>query len=146
MPEPTTTTPALPLPLHPGIFEEDASGERRLVGTRCRQCGAHFFPRRTVCARCLSEETEIVPLSRQGTLHTFTVVHQSTPEFRTPYILAYADLPEGVRLLAPLAGVEPDRITVGMPLSLRVEPVRTDAEGRPILGYRWYAVPEVPHG
>lgn len=127
------------VPIHPGVFESEAQGEPRLVGTHCRGCGAHFFPRRAVCARCLSSEVEVVPLSPAGTLHTYTVVYQSTPEFPTPYILAYVDLPEGVRLLAPLAGVPVDQVQIGMPLRLRVEPVRTDPEGRTILGYRAYA-------
>lgn len=124
--------------LAPGIFVEDATGTLHLAGTRCRACGTHFFPRRQICARCLSPDTETVPLSDHGVLYTYTVVRQSTPEFRTPYVLGYLDLPEGVRVLAPLADVEPDAVGIGMPLLLRVEPVRTDAEGRTIVGYRLY--------
>lgn len=69
-------------------------------------------------------------------LYTYTVVFQSTPEFRTPYLLGYVDLPEGVRVLAPLADLAVDDVRIGMPLRLVVEPVRTDAEGRAVLGYR----------
>lgn len=146
MAEPTTTAQPEAIPLHPEVFTTDARGQWQLAGTRCRNCGAHFFPRRTVCAKCLSTETEVVPLSTRGKLYTYTVVHQSTPEFRTPYILGYVDLPEGVRVLAPLADLEVDRVRIGMPLELWVEPVRTDAEGRSVIGYRLHAVQEVPHG
>lgn len=135
MTEEAVTGPASPVPVYPGVFATDAQGEAHLVGTRCRQCGAHFFPRRAVCARCLSEETEVVPLSETGSLYTYTVVHQSTPEFTTPYILAYVDLPEGVRLLAPLVGLGAAQVRPGMSLRLRVEALRTDPEGRPVLGY-----------
>lgn len=144
MSEQTTAAPGGTVPLQPGIFEADARGAPQLVGTRCRRCGAHFFPRRTVCARCLSQDTEVVALSAVGTLYTYTVVHQSTPEFPTPYILVYVDLPEGVRLLAPLVGVEMDQVRTGLPLRLRVEPVRTDLEGRTVIGYRLYPA-EVSH-
>ncbi len=126
------------VPLRPGLFEVDAGGAVRLVGTRCRSCGAHFFPCRAVCARCLSRDLATVPLSARGTLYTFTTVHQSTPEFPTPYMLAYVDLPEGVRLLAQLAGTSPGEARIGMPLDLRIQPVGTDAAGRPVLGYRLY--------
>jgi len=138
MAEGSVTAQAAMVPLSPGVFETDPQGEPHLVGARCRQCGTFFFPRREVCARCLSADVEVVPLSAAGTLYTYTVVHQSTPEFPTPYILAYVDLPEGVRLLAPLAGVAADQVRVGMRLRLRVEPLRTDATGRTILGYRLY--------
>lgn len=145
MAEPLTAPPPASVPLQPDLFEEGAEGAPRLVGTRCRQCGARFFPRRAVCARCLSQDTEVVPLGSRGTLYTFTVVFQSTPEFRTPYILAYVDLPEGVRLLAPLEGLAPEQVRFGMALDLRVEAVRHDAEGRAVIGYRLYPAAEVAH-
>lgn len=126
------------VPLQPGIFVEDAGGTLRLAGTRCRACGAHFFPRRQICARCLSADMETVPLGERGILYTYTVVHQAAPGFPTPYILGYADLPDGVRVLAPLADIDPDEVQIGMPVILRVEPVRTDAEGRTLIGYRWH--------
>lgn len=141
-----SATQQLPaIPLQPGIFVEDPAGQLRLAGTRCGDCGTHFFPRRQICARCLSTQTETVPLSAGGVLYTFTIVHQSTPEFRTPYILGYVDLPEGVRVLAPLTGIEIDDVRIGMPLSLRVEPVRTDDQGRTVLGYRAHRAEET-HG
>ncbi len=131
------------VPLRPGLFETDAAGAVRLVASRCRECGAHFFPRRLVCARCLSRDMATVPLGTRGILYTYTTVYQSTPEFPTPYLLAYVDLPEGVRLLAQLTGVPPDQVRIGMLLELRIEPVHTDAEGRPVLGYRVYPGEEV---
>lgn len=131
------------VPLRPGLFEVDAAGSPRLAASRCQACGAHFFPRRMVCARCLSRDLGTVALGGRGTLYTYTTVHQSTPEFPTPYVLAYVDLPEGVRLLAPLVGIPPEEVRIGMPLELRVEPVRADAEGHQVLGYRLYPAEEV---
>lgn len=136
-----TTEPIPAIPLQPGLFMDDTSGTLRLAGTRCDNCGAHFFPRRQVCARCLSTETATVALTGRGVLYTFTIVYQSTPEFSTPYILGYVDLPEGVRVLAPVVGVEIDDVRTGMPVEVRVEVVRADAQGRPLLGYRLYPAP-----
>lgn len=145
MAETSTTEAAVPVPVHAVVFPEGAA-LTRVVGARCRQCGTHFFPRRTVCAQCLSTDVEVVPLSTRGTLYTYTVVHQSTPEFATPYILAYGDLAEGVRVLAPVAGLGADALRIGMALDLRVEAVRTDAQGRAVVGYRWYPAVEVADG
>lgn len=125
------------VPLRPGLFEAAAGGPPRLVGTRCEVCGAHFFPRRRICARCRSSATSTVALSTRGTLYTYTTVYQSTPEFATPYVLAYADLPEGIRLLAQLVAAPAD-VRIGMSVELRVEPVGVNAEGRPVLGYRFH--------
>lgn len=145
MAETSTTEAAAPVPVHAAAFAEGGDLSR-IVGARCRQCGAHFFPRRTVCAQCLSTDVEVVPLATRGTLYTYTVVHQSTPEFPTPYILAYGDLAEGVRVLAPLAGAAAEEVRIGLAVDLCVEPVRTDAQGRVVVGYRWYPAAEVRHG
>jgi uncharacterized OB-fold protein len=136
------TTPVF---LRPELFEVDAAGRAVLVGSRCEACGASFFPRRAVCARCRSARVATVPLGTRGTLYTYTTVHQSTPEFPTPYVLAYVDLPEGVRLLAQLVA-RPGEVRIGMPVELRVEPVREADDGRSVLGYRAYPVEEVTHG
>ena len=65
------------VPIEPGFFTvpDDPAAPPRLLGSRCRACGEHFFPRRLVCARCLAEGCEDVLLSTRGTLYTWTYVH-----------------------------------------------------------------------
>ncbi|MFD7506688.1 Zn-ribbon domain-containing OB-fold protein [Streptomyces sp. NPDC059850] len=50
-------------------------GEFRLLGTRCRGCGAVYFPREdTFCRvpRCGGTELDEVPLSRRGRVWSYT--------------------------------------------------------------------------
>ncbi|EFL21407.1 conserved hypothetical protein [Streptomyces himastatinicus ATCC 53653] len=50
-------------------------GDFRLLGTRCRACGAVYFPREdTFCRapRCAGEELDEVPLSRRGRVWSYT--------------------------------------------------------------------------
>lgn len=109
----------------------------RLRGSRCGSCGAHFFPARQVCSRCLEGDLERVGLSTRGTLYTYTVLHQAAPGFETPLALGYVDLPEGVRILGQIAGLEPDAIRIGMELDLHPEPFGHDEEGRTVMGFRF---------
>ena len=80
-----------------------ASGEQRLRGAKCNGCGAQFFPRGKVCLTCWSEDIADDPLPATGTLYAFTVVHVARKGWRTPYVIAYVDLDNGVRVSAPLA-------------------------------------------
>jgi len=50
------------VPVKTGYFTvpEDPATPPRLLGTRCDDCGEHFFPRRAVCAKCLSRRTSDV--------------------------------------------------------------------------------------
>jgi len=117
----------------PGVLDEEA----RVVGSMCPSCGARYFPLRQVCSRCLTPDLETVPLSDVGTLYTYTVVRQAAPGFEVPYVLGYLDLPEGVRLLGQVAGIEPEAVRLGMRLYLNVEPFGEDESGRAILGFRF---------
>jgi uncharacterized OB-fold protein len=95
-----------------------------------------------VCSRCLTEELETVPLSSHGTVYTYTVVHQAAPGFEVPYALGYVDLPEGVRVLGQIVGVEPEAVRIGMEVELSLEQFGENDEGRGLVGYRFLASPE----
>ena len=47
------------VPIKPGFFTipDDPSQAPRLLGTKCRACGEHFYPRRAICGKCMSEQT-----------------------------------------------------------------------------------------
>ena len=121
----------------PGEFELDADGTGHILGSRCGNCGAHFFPVRQACAGCLHDDLETIRFSTTATLYTFSVVRQSTPDFEVPYALGYVDLPEGVRVMAQLTGRDPEDYEIGMEMELVVEPFGEDSDGRALTGYRF---------
>ncbi|MCS7173603.1 MAG: Zn-ribbon domain-containing OB-fold protein [Armatimonadetes bacterium] len=124
------------VPLRPEVIRLE-EGRGKLLGGRCRSCGAWHFPPPEVCARCHGAEVEVAPLSGRGVVYTYTVVHQSTPEFRTPYVLVYVDFPEGVRVLGQLVRCPAESVRIGMPVEVVFEEVGEDAEGRKVVGWRF---------
>ncbi len=132
------TATAVPVKsFRPVELEVRRDGTGNLLGSRCRSCGAHFFPVRQACSGCLSQELETVRFSTEGTLYTFSVVRQSTPDFEVPYILGYVDLPEGVRIMGQISGCEPEDLVLGMDMTLSLEPFGEDTEGDELIGYRF---------
>ncbi|MCL6094839.1 MAG: OB-fold domain-containing protein [Actinobacteria bacterium] len=85
-------------------------GKVRLRASKCPTCGGVFQPPRSICPADGSSPLDDILLASEGTVYTFTVVRQSTPEFKTPYILVYVDFPEQVRVLMPYDGEEPPPI------------------------------------
>lgn len=128
---------AVDISYRPGELEVRQDGTGNLLGSRCRSCGAHFFPIREACAGCLSGDLETVRFSTEGTLYTFSIVRQSTPAFDVPYALGYVDFPEGVRIMGQIGGCELDDITIGMPMVLSLEPFGEDEDHNPLTGYRF---------
>jgi uncharacterized OB-fold protein len=76
---------------------------------------------------CRSFEWDTVVASGRGTVYSYVVVHHpQVPAFDYPLPIAVVELEEGTRLVADLVGVEPDAVTIGMPVT--VEFVTVDDE------------------
>ncbi|VAW08692.1 hypothetical protein MNBD_ACTINO02-632 [hydrothermal vent metagenome] len=136
----TLTVPAPGISFRPGELETHPDGTGNLLGSRCRACGAHFFPIREACAGCLSDDLETVQFSTRGVLYTFSIVRQSVPAFEVPYALGYVDFPEKVRIMGQISGCDFDDIKIGMDMELVLEPFGTDDEGNELTGYRFRPV------
>jgi uncharacterized protein len=126
------------IPIEDGYFTipDDPAERPRLLGSRCPACGEHFFPRRHVCAQCLTEGCEDVELGPGGTLWTWTYVH--VPLFAKKdrsvgsYGVGQVDLPEGPRVQAILVG-ERDDFTIGMALELDLETLSADGDDEVVI-------------
>jgi uncharacterized OB-fold protein len=124
-----------PAHLVPGLFEVDGEGRARLLGSRCALCGESAFPRRQVCPRCKRRTMEPTLLSERGRLFSFTVCHSAPAGWRAPYLQAYVELPEGLRVFGLISdAVEPrsDALEVGMQMEVVVERVGDESADAPV--------------
>jgi uncharacterized OB-fold protein len=108
----------------------DALKEGRFVSTKCSKCGNISFPPQADCPKCMGSEFTWVDLGREAKLVTFTHVQITPASFvdSDPYIIAIGQLPDGLKVLAWLEGVQREDAKPGM--SLRIEG-RTSKEGNP---------------
>ena len=117
-----------------GLFSE-ADGAPHLIGSRCRACEKHRFPRASMCSYCGGDELEDVALSDTGTLWGWTAVTAAPPGYRgeVPFGFGVVELPEGVRLITRLTEAEPSRLRFGQEVRLAIVPLHTDDEGRTVV-------------
>src|ERR1700682_5538139 len=82
-----------------------------LMGSKCGTCGSVFLDtHRLACSKCgATEGFTPIALSDKGKVYVFSVVHQSFPGIKTPYLTAIVDLPEGVSVRANLVDVDFDQ-------------------------------------
>jgi uncharacterized OB-fold protein len=90
-----TTRPAL-------VFVVD--GEHRPNGGRCPACDLRLFPFTPSCPSCTKTTMEVCRLASTGEVYSRSTVHVGAA---APYMLAYVDLDDGVRLLAKVRGDAP---------------------------------------
>ena len=99
-------------------------GEHKLMGSRCRSCGALHLPPRALCPACYGEEMEWVEMPQEGKLVAFTTVHigptamiEAGYDRKNPYCVGIVELSDGSRISAQILGVEaakPEDISIGM--------------------------------
>jgi uncharacterized OB-fold protein len=108
----------------PHIDEEmrpwwEALQRHELYVQKCRDCGDLRFHPRAVCPSCLSSRTEWVRSKGTGKIYTFTVTHQNQAAgFREslPYVMAWVELDEGVKMLTNIVDCPPEQVRIGMPV------------------------------
>ena len=131
------------VPVAEGLFEM-AGGEPRLVGARCLDCQALYFPQAGFCCnpQCQGKRVERFLLPGRGMLHSFTIQRYRPPAlFRmddwSPYAIGLVDLGEGLQVMAMLSEIALDEIRIGIALRLVFEPLYTDAERGQVLTYKF---------
>ena len=133
------------IPIAPNLFQFSPEGAR-LIGSRCVECGEVRFPVSEFCPQCCTATTETIPLSRRGTLYSFTVQRfRPPPPYRgpeefEPYGIGMIELPEGLRVTAVLADEDIDSLCVGMEMELIIMKLFEDEMGREVLGYKFRRV------
>jgi hypothetical protein len=108
----------------------EACRRRELHIQRCRDCATLRHYPRALCPSCLSQRTEWVRCSGKGTVYTFTVTYQNqSPGFRDalPYVLAYVELDEGVRMLTNIVDCAAEAVRIGMPVEVVFDDVTPTA-------------------
>ena len=115
----------------PHIDEEsrpfwEALQRHELYIQKCLNCGSIRYYPRALCPVCLSDKTEWLRCAGRGTVYTFTLTFQNqAPGFREslPYVMAYVELAEGVKMLTNLIDCKPDDVRIGMPVEVVYEDV-----------------------
>ena len=86
---------------------------------RCEGCGHHIWYPRFVCPACHGTATSWVEASGRGTIYTYTVVRRPPGgpwNDAVPFVVAYVELEEGPRVLSNGVDVDPNAVSVGMPV------------------------------
>ena len=87
----------------------EALKQNKLLGLKCKACGALTVPPKMACRQCGSFDMEVVDVKTTGKIRTFTTVFVGAEgrESEVPYILVIVELDEGPWLMGNLEGIDP---------------------------------------
>ena len=100
-----------------------------ICGTVCKGCGARFFPPRTDCNICLSDDVDWFPISGEGNLITYTKAMFAPAGFEkdVPYVLGIAEFSDGIKVFGRLdKSLSDDAVKPGMKVKIRVINLEND--------------------
>jgi uncharacterized OB-fold protein len=89
-----------------------------LVGVKCGSCGKVFFPPRAICPVCRRKSVgkiEPFKLKWEGTVYSFTEVHEGLDEkaIQKPYLVAMVEMDDGPRITGQVIDCETCDLQIG---------------------------------
>ena len=123
-------------PIAPGLFVAGDAGPR-LLAARCESCHQLHFPAAETCPYC-AERAVPEAVGPRGTLRLFTVVRTAPPGYQgpVPYGFGVVEMEAtGLCVLSRLDETALARLRPGLPVTLRIAPLFTDAGGREVLSW-----------
>lgn len=110
---------------------------KKILGSKCKGCGAQFVPPRKICTECNSTELEWAEMSGNGKVAAFSAIGVGTKFFvdkgysmKNPYCFSVIELEEGPMISGQLVGVDEknaDTINIGM--TVKAKFLETEIEG-----------------
>jgi len=118
-----------------------------MIGSKCSQCGRHFFPRRAICPECRRKgRMEDIKFSGKGTVFSHTVIRTPPAGFESyvPYVMVIVDLKEGARVVSQLVDCRPEEVSIGMPVESCFRKIREeDKSGLILYGFKFKPVKNI---
>ncbi len=92
----------------------EALKKNRLLGLKCKECGAITVPPKMVCRTCTSPDMDIIELGGKGEIKTFTTVNVASEgrQGELPYIIVMVEFDEGPWIMGNLIGIDPGEATM----------------------------------
>ena len=101
----------------------------KLLIQNCDDCHSPMTYPRKFCSECWSTNLGWKESSGKGTIYSFSVTYEGVePIFHDdlPIILAWIDLPEGVRMTTNIINCEPENVKIGMNVEVVFKPVTAE--------------------
>ena len=110
---------------------------KKLMGSKCKKCGAVDVPPRKLCIKCNSTDVDWIEMSGNGKIAAFSCISVGTTfmvekgySMKKPYCFSVIKLDEGPMISGQLLGVDetkPDTIKIETPVKIKF--IETDLKG-----------------
>jgi hypothetical protein len=118
---------------------------KKLMGSKCKKCGAVDVPPRKLCIKCNSTDVDWIEMSGNGKIAAYSCISVGTTfmvdkgySMKKPYCFSVIKLDEGPMISGQLLGVDetkPDDIKIETPVKVKFIETELKGETRVDLGF-----------
>lgn len=118
---------------------------KKLMGSKCKKCGAVDVPPRKLCIKCNSTDVDWIEMSGNGKIAAYSCISVGTTfmvdkgySMKKPYCFSVIKLNEGPMISGQLLGVDetkPDTIKIETPVKIKFIETELKGETRVDLGF-----------
>ncbi len=116
-----------------------------LIGSKCENCGTHYFPTKYICKKCRRKgKLARYQFKGSGKIYSFSLVTSPPEGFKNeaPYVMALVELDEGVRLTSQIVDWQgKKKLEIGDPVKVVFRKIQEDGhEGIIQYGFKFKPV------
>ncbi|MCS4538400.1 MAG: Zn-ribbon domain-containing OB-fold protein [Thaumarchaeota archaeon] len=115
----------------------------RILGSKCKECSAEFFPPVYKCRKCNSEKLAEQEMPKEGKVMAYTLSRDIITGFedQEPMIIGLIELQNGVKMVAQIADASADQLAVGDKVKAVFRRVSVNGEaGQIFYGYKFVKI------
>ena len=93
----------------------DATAEGKLVLPKCQHCGSINWYPKVFCPECGKFGVDWIDAAGTGTIYTFAITRRGAGAYAQagPYVLAYVELDEGMRIMTNIVDADLETLAIG---------------------------------
>lgn len=95
---------------------------RKILGTKCKNCNLTYLPGSMFCPKCMEELKEWVEIQNKGVLYSFTIVEVDFEgeKLSQPKIIGFVKFDEAEGgLIHYIEGIEKEKLKIGLTLTAK---------------------------
>ena len=111
-----------------------------ILGNKCSDCGAEYFPPQGLCRKCHSTNLKDERMPHKGTLLSYTMQKESLPGFeeQEPMIFGLINLENDVKVVAQIVDIPYESLKQGTKLRAVFRRIKSEGEsGQIFYGYKF---------
>ena len=107
----------------------DGTKAHKLLVQHCEDCDINIFYPRRDCPECWDQNLSWIEAKGTAEVYSYTVTYEGVEEMfedDLPIILAWVDLPEGIRMNTNLLECDPEEVHIGMQVEVMFKDVTAE--------------------